>query len=100
MLRRSRRFSFKFYREGFDRFWDADPNKMACSNCVIEWCEGKTIPRSGEPEDFITMNTYCPYLDEYSMTHPLIIHLNKWLAQVFTDKDLLHYTSSRIRLRY
>jgi hypothetical protein len=82
----------KFHVENFHSFIDIiNPDKMAWTNCVTEILGKKIFARPGKPEDYITLCTLIPYDTNFTWQHPKVKDCLKWLGQVFTDNDLLHY---------
>ena len=74
----------------FSKIINKDPEKLACTNNVIELCDGKANVRPGKPEDYITITTGIAY-ETFSWEDPLVKELMEWLRQVFVDRELLDY---------
>jgi phage/plasmid-associated DNA primase len=82
----------KFHVENFHSYIDIiNPDKMAWTNCVTEILDKQIFARPGKPEDYITLCTLIPHDTNFTWEHPKVKDCLKWLGQVFTDKDLLHY---------
>ena len=80
-----------FYDGNFDKIVDTNPDILGMLNCVIETIGDQAVPRPGEPEDYVSMCTGLPYMEELSWNHPLVQKLMKWMNQVFADVDLRDY---------
>jgi len=74
--------------ENFRKMIDNNPCMIGVANGVIEISEGEALFRSGKPEDYITMTTSTRYNPELTYNHPSVQKLEKWLNQMFTDKEL------------
>jgi len=77
-----------FYYEDVNKVMNKNPSLLGCSNCVIELTDEKAIKREGKPEDFITKRIGVPYRSDYTWEHPDIKALQKYLTQVFPNKEV------------
>jgi phage/plasmid-associated DNA primase len=74
--------------ENFRKLIDTNPGIIGVANGVIEISEGEALFRPGKPEDFITMCTSTRYNTQMTYEHPIVQKLEKWMNQMFTDKEL------------
>lgn len=88
LIRQARNF---FENDRLTSLLDTNPNLTGVTNGVLEVCDGDVLFRASKPEDYISMCSNIPYHDGYSLSHPLVKETMKWLGQIFSDKDLLHY---------
>lgn len=92
-----------FAEEYFTYPFDENTELLGVSNGVIEICDKKAYFRSGKPEDYITYSTKTMYDVNMKKNHVLFIKLERWLTQVFVDRDLrdhfLKLSASKLRGR-
>jgi phage/plasmid-associated DNA primase len=70
---------------------DSNINLVGTSKMIIELTDTKSYFRPGKPEDFISMTTGVSYIKEYNKNHQDIIDTEKYLSEVFTDKDIKNF---------
>lgn len=80
-----------FYDGQFEKIIDTNPDILGMLNGVIETVEDQAIFRPGKPEDFVSMCTGLPYIEEMTWKHSLVERLLKWINQVFPDDELREY---------
>ncbi|AHH01581.1 VV D5-like helicase [Pithovirus sibericum] len=80
-----------FYDEKFEQIKDHNVRLMGILEGVIQLTNDKAVWRPGKPEDFMTKYSAIKYNDKYSLLHPDVKRVWRYLKQVYPDKELLHY---------
>lgn len=82
----------RFNVEDFDKYRDADADKMACNNCIIEVCNNRVYIRDGKPEDYMTITTGINYRKDYTINHPDVKNINRIINQMMGEiPEMCHY---------
>jgi phage/plasmid-associated DNA primase len=80
-----------FFKENLGKILNKNPNLLGCGNCVIEVNDNEAFTRNGKPEDYITKSVGVHYQSIYSMSHPDVKALLKYMEQVFPEPSINHH---------
>lgn len=79
-----------FLIEMFSSKLDTNEYTTSFKNTVFEVLDNVLIPRTGKPEDFISLGSNVPYNQSYSYDHPLVVQVIDWFSKLFPNPTLRH----------